>query len=140
MKININTKNLTLTTAIEEYIYNKIGSLDKFILSILREKSVSQAWVEISKTTQHHKKGDYFETDVNLKIAGKDFRAESRSFDIRISIDEVRNELQDQLKSYRGKKFSKYLRGARLFKHLNKFSPLAWFRTKKGGRNREEGL
>jgi len=136
VKIKITTKNLTLTPPLQEYINEKMGALDRFF----GENTELTIMVEISKITKHHKKGDFFETIVGLDSGSNTFRAESRTFDIRVAIDEVRVELERQLISRRGKWAAQYLRGARLFKRFAKFSPLAWFRSKKGHRVREEGI
>ena len=70
MKIIIKTKNTTLTRAIEEFIKEKINSLEKFIKvlhngeysspSSGKEKPILVAWVEIGKETKHHQKGPFF--------------------------------------------------------------------------------
>jgi len=97
MDINIKTKNITLNGALEEFTREKIGSLDKFLVgteSLLAE-------VDLSKTTEHHNKGDVFRAEVQIEVPGKLLRAESTMDDLRKAIVEVKNDLQVQIKKYK---------------------------------------
>ena len=137
LKLNIKATNIKLDDSLYEYIYEKIGTLDKFIEDI---NGSVQAWVEVGKPSKHHQKGQeefYAEVDIRLPGQGKVLRSESRQKDLRLAIDEVKDELQQQLKQYKGKQEAKYKRGARLAKKLIRLSPLAWFR-RKGKRERNE--
>ena len=111
MKIIIKATNFELTPSIKEYIEIKIGSLEKFI-----KASFYEAWVEVGKTTHHHHKGQVFRAEVQLKLPGKGLRVESLKEDIHLAIDEVKDELQRELKQYQEKKISKTKKGARIFK------------------------
>lgn len=140
LKLNIKTTNIKLDDALYEYIYEKIGTLDKFIEDI--DGSV-QAWVEVGRPSKHHRTGEnefYTEVDIRLPGKGKVVRSESRQKDLRLAIDEVKDELQRELKQYRGRQEAKYKRGARIAKEMIRLLPLAWLRRKKGSREKEEGF
>lgn len=137
MKIVVKTTNTELTPAIEEYLNQKINGLDKFLDGM--DRNVIEARVEIGKITQHHQTGNVFRAEVNLKLPGRILRAEAEEMDFRTAIDRVKEELEGEIKKYRGKKEAQYKRGARVAKKLLRLSPLVWFR-KKGGRDREEGM
>ena len=137
MKITIKATNLKLTSAIRSYIEEKIGGLEKFIQKLAEEDQSSkkgrpliEAWVEIGRTTHHHHKGRVFRAECQIRLPGKGVRAESTRRDLYLAIDEVKDELQRELKRYTEKKVSKYRRTARRMKRLIKFSPLARFRRK----------
>ncbi|MBI3685479.1 HPF/RaiA family ribosome-associated protein [Candidatus Azambacteria bacterium] len=149
MKIDIKSTNLDLTSPIKEYVEEKIGSLDRFIPkhdgnprtqraeqssydgdSELRHETV-EAFVEIARTTKHHRQGDVFRAEVNLKIGGKILRAQKQDWDIRVAIDGVKEELKMELQKEKGISESKFKRGARILKRLRSISPLAWFRKEK---------
>lgn len=130
MKIIIKTTNLELTPEIENYVYEKIGGINKFLDDIDRG-GVIEAEVEIGRTTKHHQSGDVFRAEVNLVLPGKMLRAEAEERDLRTAIDRVKDELQLEIKKYRGKKEAQYKRGARFAKRLLHISPLAWFRKEK---------
>ena len=114
MNIKIKTTNFGLTPAIQTYVEEKIGSLEK----LLPNDSSISADVEIGKTTNHHNKGDIFKAEVNLVISGRLRRAVAEEWDLRVAIDKVKDELQREIKSSKEKNFSLYKKGARLFKKI----------------------
>ena len=91
MKINIKTIGLELSPDTKEYVEKKIGSLEKFIQDI-RVKPMN-IWVEIRRTTSHHRKGDVYKVEVQFQFPRKTARAESTREDLRLAIDEVKDEL-----------------------------------------------
>jgi len=137
MKILIKATNLRLTPDIEKYVLDRIGSLTKFLGSADSEEV--EARVEVGLISKHHQTGNIFRAEVNLNLLGQLLRAEAEEGDLKAAIDAVKEELQEEIKKYKGKRFAQYKRGARLAKKLLRLSPLAWFR-KKGGREREEGM
>ncbi len=138
MKINIKTTDIQLTPPIREYIYEKIGGLDKLLGST--DRSGVEARVEIGRITKHHKKGKIYKAEVNLKVSGKLLRVESVCQDQRVAVDSVKDSLDRKIRKYREKQDAKYKRRARRAKRKIRLSPLAWFKNKKGGRNKEEGI
>ena len=135
MKINIKATNIDLTLSLSQYIEDKIGELDKFI-KVFDASSVD-AWVEIGKTTRHHKKGDICRAEVQIRLPGRGLRVEASEWDLRVSIDKVKDELQRELKKYKEKQFTKYKKGAGKAKKDIKINKGARFFRK--GRVREEG-
>ena len=129
MKITIKTTNLKLTPEIEERIEEKINSVDKLLDDM--DRNVIEARVEIGRTTKHHQKGDIFRAEVNLTLPGRLLRSVAEEWDLRTALDQVKNELQQEIKKYRGKKEAQYKRGARIAKRMLRISPLAWFRKEK---------
>jgi putative sigma-54 modulation protein len=98
MQIDIKGTNLELTEAIKDYVNEKIGSLDKFFDGIL------EARVDIGLTTKHHQKGNIFRAEVNLEVPRKhNLRAESEREDLYMAINEVKDELQRQIKKLKEK-------------------------------------
>ncbi len=113
MKITIKKTNLELTPQIRDLINKKIGGLEKFInLS----ETVAEAWVEIGRTTLHHKSGEIFRTEVQIHLPGKSIRAESVAKDLIIAINEVKDILQRELKQYKMKIIAKRRRGIKKLK------------------------
>lgn len=148
MKINIKATNLDLTPAITTYIEEKINGLEKFISGeSLKQwdennQAAVEADVEIARTTNHHRQGDVYRAEVNLKVPGRVLRAEAEQWDMRVAIDEAKNELQTELKKYKNKQETEFRKGSRILKKLTSLSPLAWFgkEKKRGGRDLEEGI
>ena len=129
MKIIIKTTNLELTSAIEEHVEQKIGSVDKLLDDMDRE--TVEARVEIGRITKHHQKGDIFRAEVNLTLPGRLLRSVAEEGDLRTALDQVKNDIQREIKKYRGKKEAQYKKGARKAKRMFRISPLAWFRKEK---------
>lgn len=137
LKLNIKATNIKLNDSLYKYIYEKIGTLDKFIEDV--DASV-QAWVEVGKPSKHHREGpEQFYAEVNIRLPGqgKVIRSEARQWLLRQAIDEVKDELQRELKKYKDKAEAEYKRGARIAKKSLRLSPLAWFK-RKGKRERNE--
>ncbi len=114
MKIKIKTTNFSLTPSIENYLREKVNTLDKFLPN---DESIF-ADVELAKTTRHHQKGDIFKAEVNLKVPGRLIRAVAEEWDLRVAIDAAKDELQREIKVNKEKHVSLYRKGARLFKRL----------------------
>lgn len=114
MRINLKTKNFSLTPSIKNYLEEKLNSLNKFLPS----NGNAYADIELSKTTKHHQKGDIFRAEVNLSVPERLIRADAEEWDLRVAIDKVKDELQREIKSNKERNISLYKKGARLFKKL----------------------
>ena len=148
MKTIIKTKNIKLNQALEDFIQEKMDDLEKFLKIFQSEKYFDhfygkgkpkvEAWVEIAKTTLHHKKGPVFWAECQMRFPKRSLRSTARSKDLRLAITEVKDELQRQLKQYKNKLTAQTKRRARVLKKELKLAPQARFWRK--GRIREEGV
>ena len=131
MKINIVSQNIELNDALKEWIYDKLGSLEKYEKNLFKEnyygklgrffgkgKPKVEMWVEIEKTTEHHNKGEIFRAEAQMRFPGESIRVEETDEDIRQAINEVKDELQREIKEYKGKRRSMYKKGARKLKKM----------------------
>jgi len=118
MKYNVNTTGFPLTPAISDYLDKKISHLDKFIIPNLEESVM--CYVEVGKTTNHHKTGDLFRAEFTIHIGGKSFRVSTEREDLYIAIDEALNEAAEELKSFKGKRNSLIKRGGAKIKSIIK--------------------
>ena len=105
MRIIIRSKNIKPSQAINQFIEEKIGSLQKFV-DIMREKSEIgkppvEVFVDIEKETKHHYKGPFFKTTIQMHLPGRSLRSEARSIDLNTAIVEVKDELQREIKKYK---------------------------------------
>ena len=101
MRIDIKAKNLDFTPSIRVYIEQKLGSLAHFMA---RYGEAVICDIEIERITKHHRKGDLFRAEANIRIPKKLLRAESKAVNIRIAIDAVKDKMQTLLKKEQGKK------------------------------------
>ncbi|XOB41366.1 MAG: ribosome hibernation-promoting factor, HPF/YfiA family [Candidatus Nealsonbacteria bacterium] len=145
MKISIKSTNIKLSPAIREFIESKISPLEKFI-KIFNDKGYRspsgklktslEAFIEIEKGT-HHKKGPFFRAECQLMLPGRIIRSEASSANLRIAVNEVKDELQRELKRQKGRFIARAKRKSRTSKTNLKISPSARFHKKE--RNLEEG-
>jgi len=98
MKVTIKATNLELTPEIKEAIEEKIAPLDKFIPNI---NMPLEAVVEVARETHHHKKGEIYYAEANIRMPGKIIRSEAREKNIYKAINTVKDELQLLLKKYK---------------------------------------
>jgi putative sigma-54 modulation protein len=100
--IKIKGTGIDLPQSVTNYIYDKIGSVVKF-LEDLEPKGVLKVDVEIGRTTQHHKSGPVYRAECNLQLPGKLLRAAHEDWDVRRCIDEIKSELHQEVKKYKEK-------------------------------------
>jgi len=100
MKISILTKNIDLDNPLKVFVEDKIGGLEKFTKGL----EPVEVRVEIGKPSRHHRSGQIFYAEANLSIKGGNLRAQSKGYDLRVAIVEVKDELQVQIKKYKGKR------------------------------------
>ena len=135
------TKNIELGKVLKDLVEKKINSLEKFAKKIFgqnywngflrKRKPRVEAWVEVSKTTLHHKKGPFFYVECQMKFPGKSIRAESEKESIEAALDDVKEKLERQIIKYRKKIVAKYEKRARTAKKELKISKLAKIQGKK---------
>ena len=117
MQIKITGVHLEVTEAIKHYTEDKLMSLGKFIqgdsTGILLE-------VELSKTTNHHQHGDFFQVDVHVRRPGKDIVVSTTEEDLYKAIDVSKDKLTRELTAYKDKERSVFRRGAHKVKQLMK--------------------
>lgn len=115
MKINIKATNIELTSAINDYVNKRLQALEKFT----KDKEII-AYVEVGKTTKHHKEGEIFKAEFNLEISGVKFYSVSEKEDLYEAIDDAKEEVVHQIKNDKKRKQTLYKRGASSVKKMLK--------------------
>ena len=118
MRHNIKTTDFVMTPSIKDYVEKRVMHLDKFVNPSIKE--LPMCYVEIGKTTNHHKNGDLFRAEVTIHIGGKVLRAEASEEDLYAALDKVSEEMTEELKSFKDKKVSLLKRGGAKIKELIK--------------------
>lgn len=126
MEIIFKSKNFFLTPSVEDYVQKKIKTLEKFLKNFNQETIKFE--VEVGRTTYHHRSGDIFRAEINLSLGGRLLRAESEQDDLFAAIDEVRDDLEQEIKKFKAKKDTIFIRGARSIKKKFGLSGLARFK------------
>ena len=100
MKLTLKATNIDLTEPLKVYVEEKLGGLEKFTGRWDAEGAV-ELWVEVGRTSHHHKKGDVFRAEADVRLPGKVLRAEAEDFDIRVAVDRVRDKLEREILKYK---------------------------------------
>ncbi len=115
MNIKIKATNIELTEAISNYANRRILSIQKFVKEIESEILV---YIEVGKTTNHHKQGEVFRAEINIDISGSKFYSFSEKEDLYIAIDDAIDEIIRQIKNQKNKKQTLFKRGAKRLKEI----------------------
>lgn len=113
MKTTIKATNLKLTSAIEQYLNKKVGDIDNLLPKSDFELS---ARIELGKTTFHHQAGNIFRAEINLQVPGKLLRSEAEAETLYAAIDEMKDQIQREIKKYKEKIITKTRKQGRLMK------------------------
>lgn len=101
MNIDFKTKNINLNAPLKNFCQRAISELEKFVRI---SKTEPNGWMEIGKTTLHHRKGPYFRAECQIFLPGRSLRAEATAKYLREAITQVKDKMQRQLKKYKEKK------------------------------------
>ena len=115
MRIHIRGLHTSLTPAIEAYTEKRLAGLSKFI-----KDTNAVCDVELIKTTNHHKSGDIFKAEANVRTGGETIFALSEKPDMYQAVDDLRDELERILSSRKDKKITIYRKGAYKIKNILK--------------------
>lgn len=129
MKFIIKSKEIKISEDFKNYTEKRIGKLEKFLESI--NPSLIISTIEISKASGRHKQGKIYQAHIDLSLPGKFFRAEVQSENLYSAIDEAKEELEIEIRKFKNKSETLFIRGARSFKKSFRLSPMARFRIKK---------
>lgn len=113
MRINLKGTGLDLTPALTSYTQEKIDLLDK----LLTKYDDVFASVEIGKETKHHKTGQWFFAEINLKLPKKTLRNVVEDIDLYAAIDRAKDGMAEEIRSYEKRQQSLFRRGARVIKN-----------------------
>lgn len=104
MKIIIRAKNLELTKSLKNFIEEKIGSLKKFVDILKKQekgKTLAEVFFDIEKETKHHNKGQVFRSEAKIMLPGKKIIAQSAGDNLLLTVVEIKDKLQQEIKKYK---------------------------------------
>ena len=123
MTTNIKATGIDLTPAITDYVNKKIESIQKFVGA---DQDIS-IYVEVGKTTKHHKQGDYFKAEFDVKIEGESFFTSSEKSDLYKAIDDSKEEIIRRIMNFKKRKNTLFKRGSmsvkKMLKGISKRNP-----------------
>lgn len=115
--INFKALNSTaVDSSLHTLLEQKFQSLDKYV----GEETDVKCDVEFEKVTAS-KSGEIYRVEANLWLHGKMYRAEATEVSFEVAIDEVRSELDKELRRAADKRESLMKRGGRRIKEMLRF-------------------
>jgi len=96
MRIETTVVRFELTEALKKYINTKIKSVEKLVKKFELHGEVI-AYLEISRTTRHHKQGDIYYVEITMKLPQKTIRIEKIHEDVYGAIDELKDTLKEEI-------------------------------------------
>lgn len=127
MKINLQGKNLELTSAIHDYVVKRVTNLGRLLSEIEEKNGEILVRFNVSKNTNHHKAGEIFEADCSININGDNFYSNIAMEDLYQAIDAVKENLFNEIEKKKDRKQTLFKRGAssikKMMKGLSKRNP-----------------
>mgnify|MGYP003423114230 CR=1 FL=1 len=115
MNINIKGTNMELTSAISEYVNDRLSKIEKY-----SKQGALSGHVEIGKTTNHHKQGEVYKAEFDININGEKFFVVSEKEDLYSAIDDAKEEIVRKITHTKDRKQTLYKRGAASVKKMLK--------------------
>ncbi len=106
---------MELTDAINDYLTKKLDAMDKFI-DPGDDSAICD--VEVGKTTDHHRNGDFFRAEVNLQWAGRQYYSAVEKDDLYAAIDEVKDQIIAELSKSKEKQGDSIREGGKEAKEI----------------------
>lgn len=117
MHIIITGVHMEMTDAIREYALEKMSALEKFISE---DDTSAKLNLELSKTTNHHTHGSFFQAEALLHVKGKTISSRTTEDDLYKAIDLLKDMLTRELTQHKDKERSVFRKGAHRMKDLFK--------------------
>ncbi len=114
--IQFKTTNTEIEEKLKTLTEQKFTSLEKFI----GDEEDVMCEVEFEKETAHQS-GSHFRVEANLKLKGKLYRAEASEDNFEKAIDEVRNELDKEMRRASSRQETLVKKGGRALKEMLRF-------------------
>lgn len=114
--IQFKATNTELEGSLQDLIETKLHTLEKFI----GDETDVKCEVEFEKVTTQNS-GPIHRVETNLYVAGTLYRAEATEMSFEEAIDEVRNELDKEMRRAGKKQETMVKRGGRAIKNMMKF-------------------
>ena len=102
--VTLKATNMELKDMIKIYLEKKFGPLEKFLQEFGAPHNL---YVELAKTTKHHKTGPYFYAEADVVAPKAHLRAEATAEDLYAAIDILRDEIKRQILELKEKRRAK---------------------------------
>ncbi|NCN52251.1 ribosome-associated translation inhibitor RaiA [Candidatus Parcubacteria bacterium] len=113
---HIQGSNIEVTDTLRTLVEQKFAKLGKFI----GDRPDVTCDIELEKMTGSHS-GNIFRAEVNIRVGGKLYRAEATTDQIEKSIDQMRNEVEREIRKAQSKEQTLVKRGGAMIKRMMRF-------------------
>lgn len=100
MQITLKATKLKLSPALRTYVEGKLAGIERLVQRWDVAGAASMN-VEIARTTKHHRKGQVFYAEANLRLPGAMLRASQEHWDLRTAVIKVRTKLKKEISKYK---------------------------------------
>ncbi len=114
--INIKAINIELSNSINKYINKRIN----IIIEKFASRVPVSCFVEVERTTNHHKQGDVYKAEIKMNINGVNFITASEREDLYKAIDDAKEQLVRKITQRKGRNKTLFKRGATSIKKMLK--------------------
>lgn len=98
MKLPFKTTNFKLTESVANFLSQRMENMERLLEKI---GGMMSGWIEIGRTTRHHKKGEVYRAEAQIKLKKQSIRAEGTSSTIFGAITEMKERLKRELSKYK---------------------------------------
>lgn len=100
MKLPFKTTNFKITESVANFLSQRMANVEALIEKV---GGVLGGWIEIGRTTRHHKKGEVYRAEAQIRLKRQSIRAEGVSNTIFGAIVEMKERLKRELSKYKTK-------------------------------------
>lgn len=109
--------NTEITLPLKEYVEKKLQHVEKYLNA---KNTQVVMYVELAKTTNHHKNGEIYCAEVHFRIGKRVVYVVSEKGDMYEAIDGVEEKVIEEIKENNGKARALFKRGSQKIKELIK--------------------
>lgn len=115
MIVSLKGTNLEVSQSIRDYLDEKIVKLVEKLFS--KNQELLKLDLEVGRVTRHHRHGKVFRAEANLSVGSRNLYADSVGENLHEAIDLLEEELEKEIKKFKGKRIALERKGARILKN-----------------------
>ncbi|MBI2647842.1 MAG: HPF/RaiA family ribosome-associated protein [Candidatus Wildermuthbacteria bacterium] len=101
MKLPFKTTNFKMNESVANFLSRRMEKMEELLGKI---GGVVSGWIELGRTTRHHKKGDVYRAEAQIKLKSQSIRAEGVSNTVFGAITQMKDRLKRELSKYKTRK------------------------------------
>lgn len=98
MKFPLKSTNFILTPSIKEFVSKRIEKLESLIGKM---GATLSGWIEIGRVTRHHKKGDVYKAEAEVRLGKRSIRAEAIDKTVYGAVTKMKEKAEREIGKYK---------------------------------------